>query len=584
MGGCSAECKPLNDAAEGLQIKKFVQGQDANTASGAVRVSRGAEYAYTLRVSNPDDKTYTGAKVTDNMPAQVEIIGTPAGTDWACTVNGQLITCLYNKTVAPKATLPDITVKAKIRDNVANGTKIKNVAAVCDPSKEVCEPTECKPGDLNYDPKTRKCDPSVVEVDEKDLEIKKYVKTINNVGDSQDAPVSVALGETFNYYYQFENLNSVAIKNVEIKDTFPEYLSHTGNVLVKDASGKDVTGDWTITRNKKVFADGKEHIYLIMKKKTDLPANSGKYTVTVPVTISTTAPANTSLQNMVYICGDEITGTPKDPKGNSVCDNPNPPEPPVPGQCTPENNPYQDPACIEVDGEFDLAIKKYVDPVSPSTDAQPGSPIAKNNNTDFNYVLRVQNVSSVSSSGTTTVKDQLPEKIASGATAPSGSGWTCSYAGRVLTCTTTQTVSANQYFTDITVPVRVSGSAGDEIRNDATVYNPNEKNGCYADNRMPAGSETSCAKDPKNTDPAVIRIPGGNTGSSAYKILYCATTNIVMETQSFDWTSCAAQRTEFGKRLNSSQYTECIPTTDLTDSVKESRKAALLPHCTTGGG
>lgn len=63
----------------------------------------------------------------------------------------------------------------------------------CDPkapgqSADTCDPVTCQPKEK---PKT--------------LSIKKYVKTIDTKGDSQDTPVTVAHGETFNYYYQFEN-------------------------------------------------------------------------------------------------------------------------------------------------------------------------------------------------------------------------------------------------------------------------------------------------------------------------------------------------------------------------------------------
>ena len=157
--------------------------------------------------------------------------------------------------------------------------------------------------------------------------------------------------------------------------------------------------------------------------------------------------------------------------------------------------------------QADLTIKKYIG----TNDAQPHAPVTLSTNATFDYVLRVQNVSSLTETGLTTVKDVLPAGVTQNGT-PSGANWTCSYAGNTLTCTTTQEIAAGAYFSDITVPVKVTAGANSTVRNDATVHNPNELNTCYTDNRMPTGAEQSCEKDPNNTDPAVFTIGGGGGG------------------------------------------------------------------------
>jgi uncharacterized repeat protein (TIGR01451 family) len=72
-------------------------------------------------------------------------------------------------------------------------------------------------------------DPALVQVGVPDntpsISIKKYVKTLNALGDTQTAPVSVARGEAFNYYYQLQNTGSVAATGVVVKDTLPSYLT-----------------------------------------------------------------------------------------------------------------------------------------------------------------------------------------------------------------------------------------------------------------------------------------------------------------------------------------------------------------------
>jgi uncharacterized repeat protein (TIGR01451 family) len=79
------------------------------------------------------------------------------------------------------------------------------------------------------------------------LTIKKYVKDIAT-GDTQAAPLTVAPGETFNYYYTLENTSTTAAKNVVVKDTFPMDLVFAGNITVQNAAGTDVTADWNCVK------------------------------------------------------------------------------------------------------------------------------------------------------------------------------------------------------------------------------------------------------------------------------------------------------------------------------------------------
>ncbi len=97
-----------------------------------------------------------------------------------------------------------------------------------------------------------------------------------------------------------------------------------------------------------------------------------------------------------------------------------------------------------------------------------------------------------------------------------GTNWSCTYSGVTLTCTTTQVVASGAVYTDITVPVRVTATAGQGVTNYAVVHNPNESGPCHTDGRMPSGDESSCQRDPKNTDPAVIQVPGGGGGGASY--------------------------------------------------------------------
>ena len=148
-----------------------------------------------------------------------------------------------------------------LAQNVPDNTTLRNLAYICgdnvnNPSgpngEDVCKnqppvpPQNCTP---ESNPQK---DPACITPTKKvDLAIKKYAKTMDAAGDSDTTPVSIAPGEAFNYYYVFENTNSTPINNVTIADTFPQHInwSTTANILVKDASGNDVTSDRTITKS-----------------------------------------------------------------------------------------------------------------------------------------------------------------------------------------------------------------------------------------------------------------------------------------------------------------------------------------------
>ena len=182
------------------------------------------------------------------------------------------------------------------------------------------------------------------------VSIKKYVKTLNAAGDTQTAPVSIARGEAFNYYYQLQNTGSVAATGVVVKDTLPSYLTYSGTITVKNPAGVDVSSDWTCVQGSQIFApETISRITLVCSKKTDLPANSGLYTFTIPVVLATTAPVSVNMQNVVYACAANVVGNPTGPNGEIICDDVKPPPPPPPGQCDKTNpNSQKDPACIVV--------------------------------------------------------------------------------------------------------------------------------------------------------------------------------------------------------------------------------------------
>jgi uncharacterized repeat protein (TIGR01451 family) len=348
------------------------------------------------------------------------------------------------------------------------------------------------------------------------LTIKKYVKDIAT-GDTQTAPLAVAPGETFNYYYTLENTSTTAAKNVVVKDTFPMDLVFAGNITVQNAAGTDVTADWNCVKWTYLTTTRPT---LVCTKKTDLSGNSGLYRFTVPVTLSLTATLGTNMQNVVYACStNNTTNNPTGPNGEDICGPTvidNPPPPPPPGQCDKTNPTSQkDPACIVVGNEeFDLKIKKYIG-ATEDADSAPG--VSKSTNEVFNYQIVVTNMGPGPTRGTTTVRDIFPAGVVPTTLTPFTAGnWSCAYIVSTetsLVCTSSAIIAKTLPYDTIIVPVRVTATSWTTVKNIASVDNPSEKNRCTTDGSALTNSSAVCNKDSLNSDPAYFNVSSGGGGS-----------------------------------------------------------------------
>ena len=141
---------------------------------------------------------------------------------------------------------------------------------------------------------------------------------------------------------------------------------------------------------------------------------------------------------------------------------------------------------------FSLSIKKYVD----NDDAQTVSgAVIKNTGDTFNYVIRVRNDWPASTNGITTVTDTIPAGVVPNWSI-SAPGWICTGAVSIV-CRSSAIITANSYYPDITIPVKVTATSG-TIMNIATIENP----GC-----TPVGP---------TTDPGIIVVPPPPVCSTTY--------------------------------------------------------------------
>ena len=99
--------------------------------------------------------------------------------------------------------------------------------------------------------------------------------------------------------------------------------------------------------------------------------------------------------------------------------------------------------------------------------AKSDSPDPVTENTNITYTLTVGNNGNAPTSGTITVTDTLP----AGTTfvSASGTGWSCSQASGVVTCTRTTAIPAGQNAPDITIVVTAPNDVCGEITNSASV-------------------------------------------------------------------------------------------------------------------
>ncbi|RJG25825.1 DUF6701 domain-containing protein [Massilia cavernae] len=73
----------------------------------------GQDVRFTLSVKNFGPSTETGPTITDTLPDGLSYVS-GSGTGWSCTASGQTVTCSNARSVASGASLPDLTLTARV--------------------------------------------------------------------------------------------------------------------------------------------------------------------------------------------------------------------------------------------------------------------------------------------------------------------------------------------------------------------------------------------------------------------------------------------------------------------------------------
>ncbi|WP_009631938.1 DUF11 domain-containing protein [Synechocystis sp. PCC 7509] len=110
----------------------------------------------------------------------------------------------------------------------------------------------------------------------------------------------------------------------------------------------------------------------------------------------------------------------------------------------------------------------------------PDMAIAKSHTGNFNkgqtgtYTLTATNLGPGTTNGTVTISDTLPTGLTP--TAATGTGWTCTISGQVVTCTRSDALAATTSYPPITLTVNVAVNAPASITNTATVSGGGQAN------------------------------------------------------------------------------------------------------------
>ncbi|MCC6931569.1 MAG: DUF11 domain-containing protein [Gemmatimonadaceae bacterium] len=489
---------PLTVVAPDLTIAK--------AAGGAFVV--GSNASYTLDVSNVGTGSTTGAiTVTDVIPAGLTYVSA-SGTGWSCSFAAGTVSCTTPGPVAAAASLPTITltvtVGAGAQPSVVN-------------SASVATPNDIDAGNNNASVTTPVGVAPVI-----DLAITK-----SHVG-------NFVLGGTGSYTLLVRNVGTIATTGaITVSDNLPaglSFISGSGSGWSCSAAGQAVSctnggpiaagASSTIALSVAIAPSAPSSVTNTATVGTPGDANAGNNTSSDPTTIAsgvdlaiskTSTSPMTVGQNARYLldvtnlgpgsttgtitvtdilpagltyvsaagtgftcaaAGQTVTCTAPGPmtvgqsvgitltvavEGAALPTVTNTARVATPGDINPDNNTSS--VSTSVASGIDLAIGKVA-----------GTLITGTNGT---FTLDVRNVGTGATTGTITVSDNL----ASGLTFVSGtgSGFSCSAAGQLVTCTRATSLAPGQSVS-LVLTVAVSASAGTAIANTATVSTPGDSN------------------------------------------------------------------------------------------------------------
>jgi uncharacterized repeat protein (TIGR01451 family) len=181
-----------------LSLKKFVNGEDAQTPAAAVVVSGGSTAVYTFIVTNNGPVPVSNVTtVTDStLGGNLVLQGVPTGSGWNCTIEGLGFRCSRLDVLAVGASFPPITAQVTVTSTA--GT-YANTASVSNPSENPADNF----GNNNTDPAHVRV--AVINPPANfDLSLKKFV----NGQDAQTTATAVTASQNSQVTYIFVARNN----------------------------------------------------------------------------------------------------------------------------------------------------------------------------------------------------------------------------------------------------------------------------------------------------------------------------------------------------------------------------------------
>ncbi|MBS9784444.1 hypothetical protein KGV55_03775, partial [Candidatus Gracilibacteria bacterium] len=197
-GTCNPKTCKLNPTPVDLSIKKYIENDDAQTASSAPLKGIGDTFNYVIKVKNiGKEQTRGTTTVYDTLPKAVKLSGTISASEWNCTTSGQQVTCTTDKKVAKDTYFPTIKIPVKVQETTE--TTVQNNAIVYNPNEDKaksCLKDGKKPSantenggktsttgdttnDKNCDQDGNNEDPAIFKIMKADLSIKKYAVSLD---------------------------------------------------------------------------------------------------------------------------------------------------------------------------------------------------------------------------------------------------------------------------------------------------------------------------------------------------------------------------------------------------------------------
>jgi uncharacterized repeat protein (TIGR01451 family) len=474
----------------------------AKTHSGSFTV--GVNGTYFITVTNIGTANATGTiTVTDTLPVGLTFVSA-SGAGWTCGAANQVITCTISGPMAPAS---NRTITLTVLPSVA-GT-LTNIASVSGT------------GDNNAANNTASDSTLVNAAAQPDLEISK-----SHIGNFTN-------GATGSYSLTVTNIGTAGTTGtISVTDTMPTgmtYVSASGTGWTCGAQNQTVTctnpgplapsGASTISLTVAVNASGNlTNIATVATAGDTNTANdtatdpttinaslqpdlsiskthSGSFTVGTPasysITVTNVGSASTSglitvtdtlPLGLAFASGNGTGWTCNALNQTVTCTNADPLAPTANTVIAIDVNPvtagdWTNLATVETSGDTNFANDTATDPTLINASPQPDLAISKSHTGDFtvgstgSYTLSITNIGAAPTTNTITLVDTLP--IGLNYLTGSGTGWSCSATGQVVSCSNATPLAIGAT-TTVTITVDVDLSGG--LTNIATVSTAGDTN------------------------------------------------------------------------------------------------------------